>query len=123
MKTQIPKPKTNLAQRCTRHIKQSVNEVLAARHPKDERPQTLAILRNRWKKDEADRMERAADGTKKKSKEADGDRPLSDPVNDGTKKPRRLLGFIEFCMVLEKFETAKKAEANRPPKNQPQGGS
>jgi hypothetical protein len=112
MKTQIPKPKTNLAQRCTRHIKQSVNEVLAARHPKDERPQTLAILRNRWKKDEADRMERAADGTKKKSKEADSDIPLTEPENDSEPKPkRRRLGFAEFCMVVDRFEAAKKAEA------------
>jgi hypothetical protein len=122
MNTQNQKPKTNLAQRCTRHIKQSVNEVLTARHPKDERPQTLAILRNRWKKDEADRMERAADGTKKKSKEADGDRPLTEP--DSEPKPkRRRLGFAEFCMVVDRFEAAKKAEDEaRRPTERPQKG-
>jgi hypothetical protein len=91
MNPQTAKQKPAWVKRWSRHIGKPLNEVLTARHPKQYAPTTLGRMRKNRQEAEADR--------------------LSEPVNEGTKKPRRLLGFSEFCEVFDRFQAAKKAEA------------
>jgi hypothetical protein len=75
-----------------KHCNRALRPLREVIQPRDNAPKTLGRM-------------------KKNRQEAEADR-LSEPVvNEGTKKPRRLLGFASFCEVYDRFQAAKKAEA------------
>jgi hypothetical protein len=74
-----------------KHCNRALRPLREVVQPRDNAPKTLGRIRLKRQEAEADR--------------------LSESVKDGTKKPRRLLRFSEFCLVFDRFQAAKKAEA------------